>query len=632
MSDNVKLSDFCRALYSFVELESKLNGGAPDQKLIEKIKLLSAGIFRIVVMGEVKKGKSSFINAMLGVENLVPVSTDVATSTIYKICYGEKQSYKVFFSKESGKESLVIDQSEIAKYGTEDGNPGNEKQVDFIQVFVPSSILKSGLVIIDTPGLGGLFKEHKRITYEYVPRADAVFLVTDSVESPIGKAELDLLSDLRGITSQIFFVQTKAAVVDKKTRLARKQNNIQILDNAGFHGAGKQYYLVDSKLKFEADKSDDIEDLVDSGFPLIMALVEQGIKPNVRSIMMQRARLEFKPRIDKAVMEIEGRKRMILADTADKRKALQQEIDEAERELQEWDKTKLPDLLDNFQKEISAIRRTAEDTLNECRPGGMINQRLDEKLINVQNVEELQAVNAQIAEKLPAMLSEYYIQVTRKIQEDVGKTLRTFPLNNNGGRFDELAVRVNNEIAAGEKDAVLTAGTAYSQIGDVVKKCNGFSKISFDSMRTGMYGGMAGGAIANIVGGVVGSVIPIVGTVIGSMAGMAIASIWGAKKALDLREQQELEKGVQQMRVAVSQTLNNFFVETQREVRYIFDRISEDTRSMLRKSVAEQHSALASRRNELVARAQSNISELEKQRKEIEALSNQAEMIVRFAI
>ena len=133
MPDNVKLSDFCHALYSFVELEAKLNGVSPDQNLVEKIKLLSAGIFRIVVMGEVKKGKSSFINAMLGVENLVPISTDVATSTIYKICYGEKQSYKVFFSEESKKESLIIDQSEIAKYGTEAGNPGNEKQVDFIQ-------------------------------------------------------------------------------------------------------------------------------------------------------------------------------------------------------------------------------------------------------------------------------------------------------------------------------------------------------------------------------------------------------------------------------------------------------------------------------------------------------------------
>ena len=143
-----------------------------------------------------------------------------------------------------------------------------------------------------------------------------------SIESPIGKAELDLLSDLRGITSQIFFVQTKAAVVDKKTRLARKQNNIQILKNAGFTDAEKQYYLVDSKLKFEADQSKDIQDLADSGFPLIMALIEQGIKPNIRSIMMQKARLEFRPRIDTAVVKIETRKRMILADTSEKRKAL----------------------------------------------------------------------------------------------------------------------------------------------------------------------------------------------------------------------------------------------------------------------------------------------------------------------
>lgn len=449
---------------------------------------------------------------------------------------------------------------------------------------------------------------------------------------PIGKAELDLLSDLRGITSQIFFVQTKAAVVDKKTRLARKQNNIQILDNAGFHGAGKRYYLVDSKLKFEADKSDDIEDLVDSGFPLIMALVEQGIKPNVRSIMMQRARLEFKPRIDKAVMEIESRKRVILADTADKRKMLQQEIDDADRELQEWDKTKLPDLLDNFQKEVSAIRRAAEDTLNECRPGGMVNQRLDEKLTNAQSIGELQEVNAQIAEKLPAMLSEYYIQVTRKIQEDVEKTLRAFPLNNNGGRFAELAVRLNNETVGGENGAVLKAGAAYGQIGDVVKKCNDFSKFVFDGMRTGMYGGMAGITIANIVGGVVDSVIPVVGTVIGSLAGSAIAGIWGAKKALELRERQELEKGVQQMRVAISQTLNNFFIETQREVRHIFDKSTEDTRSMIRKSVAEQRSALASRSKELASRAHGSISELEKQRREIDELSKRAESIVRFVV
>ena len=396
---------------------------------------------------------------------------------------------------------------------------------------------------------------------------------------------------------------------------------IQILKNAGFTDAEKQYYLVDSKLKFEADQSKDIQDLADSGFPLIMALIEQGIKPNIRSIMMQKARLEFRPRIDTAVVKIETRKRMILADTSEKRKALQQEIDEADRELQEWDKTKLPDLLDNFQKELSTIRRAAEDKLNECRPGGMVNQRLDEMLTNAQNIEELQAVNAQIAEKLPAMLSEYYIQVTRKIQEDVEKTLRTFPLTNEGGRFDLTNVGANDSLGG---------GVTHSQIDDVVKKCNDFSNFGFDSLRTGLYGGMAGVAIASVVGGVVGSVIPIVGTVIGSAAGMAIAGIWGGRKALELKEKQELEKGVQQMRVAISQTLNNFYIETQREVRYIFDRISEDTRSMLRKSIAEQRDALASRSKELVARAQGDITDLEKQRKEIEEFSKQVETILRF--
>ena len=84
------------------------------------------------------------------------------------------------------------------------------------------------------------------------------------------------------------------------------------------------------------------------------------------------------------------------------------------------------------------------------------------------------------------------------------------------------------------------------------------------------------------------------------------------------------------MRVAISQTLNNFYIETQREVRYIFDRISEDTRSMLRKSIAEQRDALASRSKELVARAQGDITDLEKQRKEIEEFSKQVETILRF--
>ena len=50
-----------------------------DEALTRKIAFWKTGMFRIVVMGEIKKGKSSFVNALLGVENLVPVCDDVAT-------------------------------------------------------------------------------------------------------------------------------------------------------------------------------------------------------------------------------------------------------------------------------------------------------------------------------------------------------------------------------------------------------------------------------------------------------------------------------------------------------------------------------------------------------------------------
>ncbi len=61
------------------------------------LKRLNQGIFRLVVMGEIKKGKSSFINALLGEPDLLPTSSDVATSVVFKLIYGPKRRSKCSF-------------------------------------------------------------------------------------------------------------------------------------------------------------------------------------------------------------------------------------------------------------------------------------------------------------------------------------------------------------------------------------------------------------------------------------------------------------------------------------------------------------------------------------------------------
>ncbi|MEZ5430227.1 MAG: dynamin family protein [Verrucomicrobiales bacterium] len=151
--------------------EGKL--GLPNDDLFAAQTMkVSLGLFSLVVMGEVKKGKSTFVNALTGIRKLVPEFDDVATSTVFKIHRGRDLRYRVYFQDGSGQDEnpkVIRAPETVEDYGTEKGNPGNQKKVDFIAVEAPAPILGQGLVIVDTPGVGGLIKEHKAITFRHAP-------------------------------------------------------------------------------------------------------------------------------------------------------------------------------------------------------------------------------------------------------------------------------------------------------------------------------------------------------------------------------------------------------------------------------------------------------------------------------
>jgi len=84
-----------------------------------------SGLFRLVVAGEVKKGKSSLVNTLLGVPDLLPTSDDVATSTVFKVVHGTERRYRAFFrdldDAEAEPEPRAITLEEAVALGTEDG-------------------------------------------------------------------------------------------------------------------------------------------------------------------------------------------------------------------------------------------------------------------------------------------------------------------------------------------------------------------------------------------------------------------------------------------------------------------------------------------------------------------------------
>ncbi len=165
--------------------------------------------YSVLVAGEAKRGKSTFINALIG-RTILPTDVDIATSQVFRVCNGDHEAYRLRF--EDGRE-LAISAADLIRYGSQAADPGEvsatpDRVIRWIEVDVPVKFIPSGISILDTPGLGSLYAAHAQVTHRFVPYADAVIFVLDSGQ-PIVHEELEFLETLLGVTYSILFVQTK---------------------------------------------------------------------------------------------------------------------------------------------------------------------------------------------------------------------------------------------------------------------------------------------------------------------------------------------------------------------------------------------------------------------------------------
>ena len=161
----------------------------------------------VCVVGEFKQGKSSLVNGLLGAD-VCPVDDDLATSAITLVRYGETSSAIV---RRREGDQAVADQIPVADLGgwvSERGNPGNEKQVERVEITAPSAILRQGLALVDTPGMGGLGAGHAAATLAFLPFADGLILVSDA-SAELSAPEVEFLQRAVELCPTVLFAQTK---------------------------------------------------------------------------------------------------------------------------------------------------------------------------------------------------------------------------------------------------------------------------------------------------------------------------------------------------------------------------------------------------------------------------------------
>jgi len=172
---------------------------------------LSKGRLHFAVLGQFNRGKSTFINALLGFRAL-PTSVLPLTSVPTVIEYGAEQRCKIRFL--DGSEDLIIKDSEeeiegaLRKYVAEENNPKNRFHVKDVSVVCASDLLENGTALIDTPGFGSTHLHNTQTTLDLLIECDAALFLL-SADPPMTQTEMEFLRLVKERVPKIFFILNK---------------------------------------------------------------------------------------------------------------------------------------------------------------------------------------------------------------------------------------------------------------------------------------------------------------------------------------------------------------------------------------------------------------------------------------
>ena len=206
ISDNMPLSDIRNLLETISDACDRFQMISLTRQLEATRSLLEENPpIDVAVMGQFKAGKSSFLNSLLG-QNVLPVGAIPITTAITRLQYGNKERAIVRHFDGRTTEVALTD---IAEFTSEAKNPNNDKNVAIVDIELPSMQKYSGLRLVDTPGLGSVYKYHQSTSEHWLPAVGTALLAVSS-DRPLSEHDLELIRELTSHTPNIILLLTKA--------------------------------------------------------------------------------------------------------------------------------------------------------------------------------------------------------------------------------------------------------------------------------------------------------------------------------------------------------------------------------------------------------------------------------------
>lgn len=279
--------------------------------------------FTFVIVGEVKSGKSSFINALLAPgKEICRVAPSPMTDTIQQIVYGEKE-HEEFISAFLKK------------------------------IYQPIDILRE-IAIVDTPGTNTIIEHHQEITERFVPMSDLIIFVFEA-KNPYRMSAWDFFDFIRDDWRKkvIFVLQQKDLMNEKDLEI----NLDGVRQNAIRKGIPEPEIFAVSALQEIEGKTEQ------SGYIPLRAYIQKNVTggkaPFRKLIISVETLMNINEKLDK---EMDVRRLQLDADKLF-REDIQLTLDQQEKQTNEQVGLLIENVVSRFDRITSKYHEMLDDRL-----------------------------------------------------------------------------------------------------------------------------------------------------------------------------------------------------------------------------------------------------------------------------
>jgi hypothetical protein len=516
--------------------------GRPDlaARLTAMRERLGRTDIHVFIIGDYKMGKSTMVNALVGA-TVCPVDDGIATTVPTMVRHAPEATARAMYPAVDPDGEPVVEEipfTELADYVSEAGNPANKRGIRMVEIGVPQPVLAGGLVVIDTPGVGGLASPESAATMAAATAADAVIFATSAAQE-LTAPEMELLETVAASCPHVAVALTKTdmdpawrqiAEIDR-SHLAKRKFDARVIP-------------LSAELRIQALAYGDADLNAESGFFELAAHLRDDVIAVVRGGLAAEAAAA----VDSVAAQIKAAfdaERAALSDPervqelTERLQAAQQRAEMLRSAGAKWQQT----LVDGIQDLTSDVDHDLRDRIR--RLVAEADEAIDK--IDPGKRKAFEEFGAWLEQRITADVLANYALLTSRARDLAGRVAEHFAEEERDLAFDMDAIDPARLVGD------LDMGDAHFQKGGPVTT-------GLNALRTGYFTFFMLGAIGSLTG--LSMVIPVVGVLAASVAGKSLKD--ERTRQLAIRRQQ------------AKQNMRKFVDEGQ-------FRVSKDTQDTLRR-------------------------------------------------